>query len=113
MRRAIVLVAFLGCGGVAAAQQPATPPPSPIFKPRLDLNTTAAPAFYRTPPAPQHAQPSRPRRHDTARADTEVICGLTVIRKSPDADRGILVPPKEAHRSVIRRIQPPVCTSQR
>lgn len=113
MRTAIVLVAFLGCGGVAAAQQPIASAQPPTFKPRLDLNTTAAPAFYRAPEPTPHARPSLPTRHDAAREDTEVICGLTVARKSPEVDRGILMPRKEQHRSAIRRLTPPVCTSRR
>lgn len=114
MKRAIACVAFIGLAGIASAEQAPVRGPAPVFTPRLDLNSTPAPAFYRPPPPRAHKEAAtQPRRHDSARGQTEIICGLTVIRKSPDFDRGILVPPKDRTRSAIRRLIPPVCTSPR
>jgi len=53
--------------------------------------------------------------HDTAAVnarsnDTQVICGMTVVRKAPDADAKIILPPDRAG-AAVRKIEPNVCTS--
>jgi hypothetical protein len=54
-------------------------------------------------------------RHDTAAVnarsnDTQVLCGITVVRKAADADAKIILPPDRAG-AAVRKIEPNVCTS--
>jgi hypothetical protein len=69
--------------------------PAPAFKPRL--------TFKLQPP------PERMVAMQRALADREVICGMVVVRKSPDDDPSILLPARDTG-AVIRRIEPRTCT---
>ena len=57
-------------------------------------------------------QPAPPARELMRTAeDREVICGTVVVHQTPDADRGILMAPRETG-SVIRRIEPQACSAK-
>jgi len=87
--------------------------------------TTTAPAprlvfQFKTEMAPPK-QPSSltssakfvPRHQTSPRHDErEIICGMVVIKKSPDLDKGMLIPPKSKELPV-RRIEPQVCRGEK
>jgi hypothetical protein len=68
--------------------------PAPAFKPRLT---------FKLQPPPSSVSVRR------GLDDREVICGMVVVRKSPDDDPNILLPARETG-AVIRRIEPQACT---
>jgi len=117
MKIGIALIVLCGSVGAAAAQERHLAPRAPLFTPRLVPNAAPAPSWYEKPAVPSARQMHAPTspRHDFARrqAETEIICGMTVIKKSPDADPGIFAQPRHSGESAIRRIKPPLCNAQR
>ena len=77
--------------------------PRPMVKTQADVR----PLFLATSPDARRNPPATGMRND----DREIICGMVVVRKSPEADAKILLPPRETG-AMIRRIEPRVCTSQ-
>jgi hypothetical protein len=48
-----------------------------------------------------------------AEDEVEIICGLTVVRKSADVDPAIVMPATRGTNPAVRRIEPDVCRSAR
>ena len=119
MKIVVALIVLCGSVGFASAQErrQTAPRGSVTFTPRLVPNAAPTPPWYQAPPVETARQKHAPKqsRHDFAREQpqTEIICGLTIIKKSPDADPGIFAQPKVSGQSAIRRIQPTVCNTHR
>jgi hypothetical protein len=47
-----------------------------------------------------------------ANEERDVICGTVVIRKSPEMDSGMLIPPRETG-AAVRRIEPEACRAKK
>ena len=91
MTAAFLLSAFLSLPALQAQRAP-----TPAFRPHFAVKI----------------QPGVPVRGGTRTAeDREIICGMVVVHKTPDADRGILMAPRESG-SVIRRIEPQACSAK-
>jgi hypothetical protein len=118
MKIVIALVVLCGSVGIASAQerQPAALR-APVFSPKLTPDAAPAPPWYRTPAVQSARERHAPKRsgHDfgSRESEREIVCGLTVMKKSSDVDRGILARRKYHGESAIRRITPPVCTPHR
>jgi hypothetical protein len=95
---------------VALQAAQAQPAPAAPFQPRPTVKSHAAvrPLFLATPLDARRNLPAPGVRNDD---DREIVCGMVVVRKSPDADAKILLPPRETG-ATIRRIEPQVCTSK-
>lgn len=105
--------------GVASVVQAQTTRSSPVrFRPRLSPGTAPAPSWY-----PTHAKSNASAGsiqvvgHDTVGVtpqtnNTEVICGMIVIRPSTETDPKMIVTPKREG-AAIRTIKPSVCTPQK
>ena len=117
MKIVIALVVLCGSVGLASAQERRpTTLRAPVFTPKLTPDTVPAPLWYQTPPVQSAAERHAPKKrgHDFAsRPEPEVVCGMTVMKKSLDVDRGILAQRKYHGHSAIRRITPPVCNPHR
>ena len=90
MTAAFLLSAFLSLPALQAQRAP-----TPAFRPHFAVKI----------------QPAAPVRGTRTAEDREIICGMVVVHKTPDADRGILMAPRESG-SVIRRIEPQVCSAK-
>jgi len=91
MTAAFLLSAFLTLPALQARRAP-----TPAFRPHFGVKI----------------QPAGPGRGRTVIAeDREIICGMVVVHKTPDGDRGILMAPRETG-SVIRRIEPQACSAK-
>ena len=118
MKIVIALIVMCGSVGLASAQERRpTALRTPVFTPKLTPNAAPAPLWYQTPRAPGAAERHAPKKrgHDFAsrEPEPEVVCGLTVMKKSSDVDRGIVAQRKYHGHSAIRRITPPVCNPHR
>ena len=91
--------------------------PSVRFQPRISVQTAPPPVLYGTASRPTTAGQSVPAmRHHAAEAqargaDTQLICGMTVIRKTPDSDAKIILPPNRTG-AAARKIEPTACTNR-
>ena len=117
MKIGIALIVLCGSVGVAAAQERQQAPRAPLFTPRLVPNAVPTPSWYQKQAVPSARESHAPKKsaHDFGpqKPETEIICGMTVIKKSPDADPGIFAQPKHSGESAIRRIKPPLCNPHR
>jgi hypothetical protein len=117
MKLVVALIVSLSSVAVAAAQgRQQVAPGVPLFTPRFVPNAAPVPSWYQAPPVKTARQrhASVKSRHDfpPAQQQTEIICGLRVIKKSPALDRQILAQPKHSGSSAIGRLKPPVCNPQ-
>ena len=85
------------------------------FQPQLPAIGSAAPPLYeprQTVPA-RFAPQARPREVATTVPgdETEIICGMKVIRKTHDTDPKIVLKPKLNPKPAARKITPPVCSA--
>jgi hypothetical protein len=115
---AFLFLGLLANAGASSAQTPALGR-SPIrFEPKLSV-AAPPPTLYRkqrqdqVKPARLHVVRHVPAVSAEKQGDSEIICGLTVIRKGSEFDPGMLVKPSDGAGAAIRRITPPVCTSHR
>ena len=115
MRLVVLGVIVLAFGASRAEAQDAQRP-TVRFQPRVSAQTAPPPALYSTASQPNRtAQAVNVIRHyatapKSRTNDTQVICGMTVIRKTPEADPKIVIKPERAG-SAVRRIEPNVCTN--
>jgi hypothetical protein len=82
-----------------------TSKPAPLAKRFATLFPIAGSATPAPPPfrSPGRAQPDPRNLHEDR---PEIICGLTVVKKSPDVDPKILLEPNRGSGIPVRRIEP-------
>jgi len=99
----MLLATFLSLQAVQAK-----PAAGAAFQPRLTVKRQPAirPLFFSTPLDARRAALAIARTD----GEREIICGMVVVRKSPEADAKILLPPR-ATGAAVRRIEPKACTS--
>jgi hypothetical protein len=75
-----------------------------LFRPESDVSKAGvqAPRFRQVP-----GKAAGGGRLANERVD--IVCGLTVMRKSPDIDRGIALPASRGANIAVRRIEPDTC----
>src|SRR5262245_39876577 len=111
-----ILVATLSALLAQAAVTPASAQPSTASAARRHdpfVNLFTSQTFSTQP-----AQPSPAKlfvRHPQAQPkqdEREVICGMVVVHKSNDFDKGIVIPPSDTQ-SAVRVIEPQVCRGKK
>jgi hypothetical protein len=88
------------------------------FEPKLVLGAPPT-ALYRQPRQGQqkrgqvHVVNHAPLKALDAPTDTEIICGMKVIRKGAEQDPGIIAKPSTQSHAAIRRFAPQVCAGSK
>jgi hypothetical protein len=72
-----------------------------------DPKTAVQTPLFRSVPGQQHVGANRATLPEDEGVD--IVCGMTVIRKSPHIDRGIALPPNRGANIAVRRIEPDTC----
>jgi len=107
------LVAFLCLGLLVGAGQSFAQPGSPIrFEPKLSAGAPPPTLYRKQRPAPVKSASRTTLKHaptGSSASETEIICGMKVIRKGPEQDPGIIVTQKHSDGLAVRRIQPQFC----
>lgn len=108
-----VAVAVLAASTTTAAQQVRFEPkvrigaePPPLMKPQADPRPAGARVTHQ-------AARTKGRVVVVGQEDREVICGMTVMRQRPDADKKIMLPSDRSKGAAVRRIEPQVCNGAR
>lgn len=87
------------------------------FQPRVSVQSAPPPPLYATASGPtRQIESVAIVRHDAPDVnaksnDVEVICGMTVIRKTPDADPKMVIK-ADRNGAAVRKIEPNVCTNR-
>jgi hypothetical protein len=116
MRVAIVLLFALAVTSISAHAQQRTHTAQGVitFQPKLAIGSDAPPLYEPRPRVTARlawqAQPVEPRTAGRSE-ETEIICGMTVVRKRHDLDSKIVLKPKLNPNAAVRKITPPVCTA--
>src|SRR5215203_1582811 len=115
MTFAALTVSLLISAGSVSAQPATSAPAAARFEPRLHIQTTA-PLLYAVQPEIPRSSTARTFAIQHGKAgssakppQTDIICGMTVIRKGLQLDPTIVVKPARRDGLAIRRITPPLC----
>jgi hypothetical protein len=82
------------------------------FQPKLAVGSEAPKLYERHTVTSRFSPQARSDQPTAARADdTEIVCGMKVIRKTHDADPKIVFKPKLTVNPAVRKITPPVCSA--
>jgi len=118
MRVVVVLLFALAVTSISAHAQQRTHTAQGVikFQPKLAIGSDA-PRLYASRPRVTARLPWQAQAIDLSAAgraeETEIICGMTVVRKRHDVDSKIVLKPKLSPNAAVRKITPPVCSNPR